>query len=66
LGIFYPKSKRYFTQDEIKAFEAFSLKSSSKKPTEVRRQELLKITISPLASFFEEHLQFYLLECNKN
>jgi uncharacterized protein with von Willebrand factor type A (vWA) domain len=32
----------------------------------VRRQELLKVILKPLATFFEEHLQFYLEEMNKN
>jgi hypothetical protein len=32
----------------------------------VRRHELLKVILKPLETFFEEHLSFYLLECNKN
>ncbi len=52
--------------EEIEAFSAFQDKSSSKKPEKIRREELLKVILKPLATFFEEHLQFYLEEINKN
>jgi hypothetical protein len=66
LGIFNPKSKSIFLKDEIEAFEAYSDYSSSKKPSHIRRQELLKMILKPLETFFEEHLQYYLLDTNKN
>ena len=55
-----------FRPDEIEAFEAYSQLSTSKKDENVRRQELMKIIMKPLESFFEEHLQYYLQEINKN
>lgn len=66
MGIFSPRSKTIFLPDEIEAFEAFKDLSSSKKTEVVRRQELVKMILKPLEIFFEEHLQFYLLEINKN
>ena len=66
MGMFTPKSKAIFTAEEIEAFNAQSDKSSSKKSDKQRRLELLKMTLKPMESFFEEHLQFYLLEINKN
>ncbi len=56
LGIFSPNNKRYFMQEDIKAFEAYKEHSSSKKPEATRRQELLKIVLKPLETFFEENL----------
>ena len=61
-----PKSKRYFLPDEIECFEAYKDHTLFKKPDHIRRQELIKAILKPLESFFEEHLQFYLLEINKN
>ena len=66
MGIFTPKSKTIFTADEIEAFEIKADISSSKKPDAVRRQELVKLILKPLETFFEENLQYYLLEINKN
>ena len=66
MGIFTYKSKTIFSQEEIDAFNAFADKTSSKKSDEVRRLEILKMVLKPMESFFEEHLQFYLLEINKN
>lgn len=66
MGIFAPKSKQFFLPEEIEAFSAFQDKTSSKKPDKTRREELLKVILKPLATFFEEHLQFYLEEINKN
>lgn len=66
MGIFTPKSKQVFLPEEIEAFSAFQDKTSSKKPEKVRREELLKVILKPLSTFFEEHLQFYLEEINKN
>ena len=66
MGIFTPKSKQVFLPEEIEAFTAFADKTSSKKPEQTRRHELLKVILKPLETFFEEHLQFYLEEINKN
>ena len=66
LGIINPKSKRYFAAEEILAFEAHQEHSSSKKDAGVRRMELLKIITKPLETFFEEHMQFYLIDISKN
>jgi hypothetical protein len=41
IGIINPKSKRFFTQDEISAFECLSELSTSKKDENTRRSELL-------------------------
>ena len=41
LGIINPKSKRFFSQEDIVAFEAHQEHSTSKKDGEVRRKELL-------------------------
>ena len=56
MGIFTPKSKQVFLPEEIEAFSAFQEKTSSKKPEKIRREELLKVILKPLATFFEEHL----------
>ena len=66
MGILTHQAKSIFHPEEIEAFNAFRDKSSSKKPEEVRRQEVLKGVIKPLNNFYEEHLQFYLMEMNKN
>ena len=66
MSLFTPKSKAIFHQDELDAFNAFADKSTSKKSDAQRRTELLKFILKPLESFFEEHLQFYLMEFNKN
>lgn len=56
LGIITPKSKTVFLPEEIEAFNAYQDKTSSKKPEEVRRLEVLKAVLKPLETFFEEHL----------
>jgi hypothetical protein len=66
MGLFVPKSKAVFSAEEIDAFNAFADKSSSKKDDAVRRSEILKMIMKPMEQFFEEHLQFYLAEINKN
>lgn len=60
LGIYAPKSKRFFQQDEINAFEAKMDLSTSKKDPAVRRIELMNIVTKPLETFFEEHMMWYL------
>ena len=41
IGIVNPKSKRFFTQDEIQAFDCHYDLSTSKKDHKIRRMELL-------------------------
>jgi hypothetical protein len=41
LGIINPKARRFFTEEDIIAFEAHQEHSSSKKDAAVRRMELL-------------------------
>lgn len=62
LGIFSPKSRRYFTPEDIEAFEALQEHSTSKKEPQVRRLELLQIFVKPLEIFYEEKMQTFLLE----
>ena len=66
LGISTPKSKRYFTAEDIEAFEAWQDHSTSKKDPEVRRLELLQIFVKPMEMFYEERMQFYLQDIAKN
>lgn len=66
LGIIMPNSKRYFTADEIQAFEIQQEKTSSKKDPEVRRKELIQVSIGPLEKFYEENMQFYLADISNN
>jgi hypothetical protein len=56
MGIFTPLSKTVFLPEEIEAFTAFQDRTTSKKPTETRRLELLQGIFKPLETFFEEHL----------
>ncbi len=66
MGLFTPLSKTIFSQEEIEAFTAWKDHTSSKKDDKVRRLEVLKMVLKPMVKFFEEHLQFYLLEINRN
>jgi hypothetical protein len=66
IGIIHPKSKRFFTEDEIKAFDLLHDKTTSKKDDEQRRKELISIVTQPLEKFYEEHMQFYLMDVSKN
>jgi len=65
LGIYAPKSRRYFLQDDIDAFEAKIESSTSKKDPAVRRVELMNIVTKPLETFFEEHMMWYLQDTIK-
>jgi len=65
LGIYCPKSKRYFLQEEIEAFEAKADRSTSKKDPATRRLELMNIVTKPLETFFEENMLWYLQDTNK-
>lgn len=66
MSLFTPKNRSIFLAEELEAFEAFKDRTSSKKPDNIRRAELLKMVMKPIEQFFEEHLQFYLLDINKN
>jgi len=66
LGIINPSSKRFFTAEDLVAFEAHQEHSQSKKDATQRRLELLKIITRPLETFFEEHMSFYLQDISKN
>ena len=41
IGMHSPLSKRYFTTEDIEAFESFKKHTTSKKEDEIRRKELL-------------------------
>ena len=66
IGIYSPKSKRYFTQEDIDAFETFQEHTSSKKDPVVRRDELIRIITKPLETFYEEHMLIYVMDITKN
>lgn len=66
MGLFTPQSRTIFSQEEVDAFNAYKEHSSSKKSDQVRRVELLKMVLKPMETFFEEHIQFYLLDMTKN
>ena len=63
LGIYSPKNKRYFQQDEIECLDERN--STSKKDAAVRRIELMNIVTKPLETFFEENMLWYLQDTNK-
>lgn len=56
MGIFTPRSKAIFSNEELECFNAFADKTTSKKSDGQRRLELLKMTLKPMEAFFEEHL----------
>ena len=56
IGIVNPKSKRFFAQEELQAFEILHELTTSKKDDKVRRSELLQIITKPLEAFYEEHM----------
>jgi len=66
LGVYAPKSKRYFIKEEVDAFEAMIEHSTSKKDSAVRRVELMNICTKPLETFFEEHMLWYLMDTTKS
>jgi hypothetical protein len=66
LGIYAPNSKRYFTSEDLAAFEANQEQTTSKKNSDVRREELIKIVQGPLEKFFEENMSFYLRDISRN
>ena len=66
LGIYALKSKRYFQNDDIFAFNSLAEHTTSKKDKDVRRMELLKIINGPLEKFYEEHMHFYLMDIVNN
>jgi len=66
MGIFCPNNKRYFTDDEISAFNCLKEHSTSKKDDKQRRLELLQIVTGPLEKFFDENMLWYLMDTQKN
>lgn len=59
-------SKRFFTQEDIDAFEIFQEHTTSKKDPAIRRDELIKIITKPLETFYEEHMLIYVMDITKN
>lgn len=66
IGIYAPKSKRFFTQEDVDAFEIFQDHTTSKKDPVVRRDELIRIVTKPLETFYEEHMLIYIMDITKN
>jgi hypothetical protein len=56
----------FITAEDIKCFKAGQEHSTSKKEAMTRHRELVKIVQKPLEIFFEEKLQYYLLEPKGN
>jgi len=52
------------TEDESACLNLYSKKSTSKKDVSVRQAELVKCVQKPLEMFFEEKLQFYIMDIN--
>ena len=66
LGIYAPKSRRFFGQEDVEAFEIYQEHTTSKKDPNVRRDELIKIVTKPLETFYEEHMLIYVMDITKN
>jgi len=66
LGIYAPKSRRFFGQEEVEAFEIYQEHTTSKKDPIVRRDELIKLVTKPLETFYEEHMLIYVMDITKN
>ena len=66
MGIFCPKSKRFFTKDDLEAFEIYSDHNTSKKDPAQRRLELIGGCLKPLETFYEENMLWYLLDTVKS
>jgi beta-lactamase regulating signal transducer with metallopeptidase domain len=66
LGIYAPKSKRFFTLEDVKAFEVFQEHSTSKKDPKVRRDELIRIVTKPLETFYEENMLIHIMDITNN
>lgn len=62
MGIFCPENKRFFTPDEVQAFQCLQEHTTSKKESSVRRTELLQVVTKPLETFFEENMLYYLMD----
>ena len=59
-------NKRFLTADETASMQLCKARSSSKKDNKIRWAELVKVVQKPLEIFFEEKLQYYLVEINQN
>lgn len=66
LGVCCPNSKRYFSKEDLEAFEALKEHSTSKKDSQQRRSELIQAFIKPLEIFYEEKMQHFLQDIAKN
>jgi hypothetical protein len=66
LGIYAPKSRRFFGEEEVAAFEIYQEHTTSKKDPIVRRDELIKLVTKPLETFYEEHMLIYVMDITKN
>jgi pumilio family protein 6 len=63
LALFSNLHKKYFSAEDLEPIQsALTENTTSKKPSHVRRQELLQYTITPMDKFFEEKLAFYLTD----
>lgn len=59
-------NKKFLTADETASMQLCKARSSSKKDNKIRWAELVKVVQKPLEIFFEEKLQYYLVEINQN
>lgn len=66
IGIVSPKSKQYFTNEDLAAFDCLAHHTTSKKDPQVRKLELLEAFTKPLETFFEENMLYYLMDTEKN
>ena len=60
------KSSSYLTQEELQCLSVFLDKSTSKKARKLRAAELTQIVQKPLEMFFEEKLQYQLVDIKAN
>lgn len=54
------------TKEDFEAFGVLAGHQTAKKAADKRQEELVKIVQKPLEVFFEEKLQYYLMEINAN
>jgi hypothetical protein len=59
-------NKKFMTAEETASMQLCAHRSSSKKDKKIRWAELVKVVQKPLEIFFEEKLQYYLVEINQN
>lgn len=60
------KSRSYLTEEELQCLSTFLDKSTSKKARKLRGAELTTIVQKPLEMFFEEKLQYQLVDIKAN